>query len=285
MASLITVGQIIDSSLDHYRKHFKELLAISLWLVVASIPSIVGQLLTPFGGDGTRLVAADWITFVLTLLGGILVIIVSLWMYATLVLAIDEQAKGKRTSIKDLSRIGWKKFLPYLLLTLLLAAIFIGMALIVAPGLILIAMSGIKENAQELAGIGAPLFLIGGLVSLILIAKYGVELSFAPYILLLENKTPTQAVKMSSALVKGRWWSTLLRFAVPKLIYFLLIFLAQVIIFTALGFLMSIAVGSTAGALLVGAVTLLMGVLIPVITTPIIIATDYYLYDSLEKTR
>ncbi len=285
MASLISVGQVLDHSLEHGRKHFKELLAITLWLVIASIPSIMGKLLAPSGGDAT-LTGGDWLSFTLSLGGFILVTMISLWLSATLVIAIADQASSRATKLKQIYRQGWKAFWSYVLLTMLLAIIIVGIVLIAVPGYVLLLMGAEDGASVTLTAVGTPMFFGGAAIALILLVKYSVQLAFAPYSLLLEKKSPLEAIKHSVLLVRGRWWSTLVRFALPKLVYFLALFVITFIVGNMLRLLIElVSASSNLGALLIYTVSLLVSVFLSAIITPLIIATDYYLYDSLRKTR
>lgn len=285
MASLLSVGQILDQSLEHCRKHYKELLALVLWMVVASIPSVVGKLLAPTGGD-TALTTGDWLSFAFSLTGAVLVVVVSVWMYAALTLTIAEQADGKRVNLKILSKQGWNVFGKYLLLTICLGLIFIGIATITAPGYILLFVGSIGDASSILSALGTPLFFIGSLITLYLLAKYSIELAFAPYILLLEKTSVTEAIKESIALVRGRWLKTAVRFIIPKALYFLALFIINYIVFTALEMLMALIMQSSSfGVLAIYTLSLLLSAFMSSLVTPLVIATDYYLYDSLRKTR
>jgi hypothetical protein len=288
MASLISIGQVIDSSLEHYRKHFRELLAILLWIVVASVPSIVGKILAPIG-DNAEAGAGDWISFALSMGGSILSVVVGIWVYAALVLAINNQAEGKKTDLKKISKAGWKVFWPYLGLTIALAAIFVGIALITAPGFALLFISAVRDaaaNSSVLAALGAPLFFIGGFISLILLAKYSIQLAFAPFLLLLEGQGIVASIKGSLALVRGRWWGTFFRFVLPKIIYFLLAFVVSLIVFTALEVAMRLlSANSPVLVLLLYTFSLLLSNLLTALLTPLLIGNDFYLYKSLKATR
>lgn len=284
MASLITVGQVLDSSFEHCKKHYQELIAITLWMVVASIPSVVGKLIAP-GGDDSALSSGDWLSFGLSLFGAILVVVVSVWMYAALILAIADQANNKRTSLSKIYTQAWKQFIPYALLTFLVALIIAAMALIAAPGYILLIASGVTNLNGTLAVLGAPLFFVGASLALFLIIKYSIELAFAPFNLLLEKQGVVESIKNSLKLVKGRWWAVFARFVLPKLVYLLLILVITMVVFTAIGILMGILVDtSPVVVFLIYAFSLLLRVFLSTIITPLIIATDYFLYDSLRKT-
>lgn len=285
MASLISIGQVLDHSLEHGRKHYKELLAIVLWMVVASIPTIAGKLVA-LSENNSALTSGDWLSFSLTLLGVVLVTIVSFWMYATLTLTIADQAAGKRVNLKDMSRQGWKVFWRYVVLTLALGLIMLGVTLLAAPGLIMLLIGSTDSASTLWAGLGMPTLFIGGLAAMFLIIKLTVELAFAPFLLLLEKRTVKDSITGSLALVRGRWWPTLLRFAIPKIVYFIGFAIISFIVFKAIALLMAIlAANSQIGVLLVYTGALFLSIFLSVIVTPFIVATDYYLYDSLRKTR
>lgn len=285
MASLISVGQVLDQSLEHCRKHYKELLALVLWMVVASIPSVVGKLLAPTGGD-SALTSGDWLSFAFSLIGAVLVVVISVWMYATLTLTIAEQADGKKINLKTLSKQGWNVFGKYLLLTICLGLVFIGITAFTAPGYILLFVGSIGDSSSVLSALGTPLFFIGILTTLYLLIKYSIELAFAPYILLLEKTNVPEAMKNSIALVRGRWLKTAVRFIIPKILYFFALFIINYVVFTALEMFMAIIMRSSSfGVLAIYTVSLLLSALMSSIITPLVIATDYYLYESLRKTR
>ena len=285
MASLISVGQILDQSLEHCRKHYKELLAIVLWIVVASIPFVIGKLLSPTGGDAT-LTGGDWVTFAISASGAVLVAVVSLWMYAALTLTVADQAAGKRVNLKALSEQGWKAFWKYLLLTVTLSLIFLGFALIIAPGYALLLIGSISNKADTLSAIGTPLFFLGAITTMYLLIKYTVQLAFAPYLLLLEKKSVIESIKQSAALVQGRWWATCVRFVIPKALVLLAFLIINYVVFTAIQIFIVLVEGSSSTlALMIFALSLFLSVFLSAIVTPIMIVTDYYLYDSLRKTR
>ncbi|MFZ2681525.1 MAG: hypothetical protein WAZ14_00260 [Patescibacteria group bacterium] len=285
MASLISIGQILDQSLEHGKKYSKELLAILLWIVIAAIPSIISRLIAP--SDATdRLNTGDWISFGLSLSGLIITGVVSVWAYAVFILAVDSQMAKRKTDLKALYQHGWKIFWKYLALTISLVGVVIAAALPAILGVV-ITILGSTDNAPGfLAAIGVPLLLIGCPISIFLIMKYVVLFAFAPYLMVLEKKSLTNSFKESAKLVKGRWLAVAMRFIVPKLVFFLVMYLITAVVTMAL----SLLLGTTATmsgllTLIVYAFSLLISVFLSIVTTPLIITTDYLLYDSLKKTR
>ena len=285
MATLISIGQVLDHSLEHCRKHYKELLAIVLWMVAASVPTVASKLVALTDTD-QALTNGDWLSFSLALLGALLAGVVSFWMYATLTSAIADQAANKRINLSQLYHAGWNVFWKYLGLTILIGLIFLGLSLMTLPGLILLLIGASPAVSSVFSGLGLPLLFIGGLASLAMVIKLTVQLAFSPFILLLEKRSIIDSITGSMALVRGRWWATLLRFAIPKIIYFLAFFVIGFVVFQAIALLMTVlSTSSQAAVMIIYTLTLFLSVLLSVIVVPFIVATDYYLYDSLQKTR
>src|SRR5690242_5565039 len=113
MSSLLSIGQLIDRSLDHYRHHFKELLAVSLWILVAYVPWIAGKLLAVYGsGTSVPTSATDWISFGLQMFGVIATLVAGIWTFIALVLATEEQAKRGQANLSLIGKQSWQLFLP-----------------------------------------------------------------------------------------------------------------------------------------------------------------------------
>ena len=106
---LISIGQIIDQSWEHYTKHFKEIMNISLWYFLVAILLTVGNLLAP--GDNGLLAAGGAFT-VLEAIGLAITIITSLiitpltgiWVYVTLMQAVKLQRNNQTVNLKEISK-------------------------------------------------------------------------------------------------------------------------------------------------------------------------------------
>lgn len=284
MASFISIGQLIDRSFDHTKKSFKELLAIILWIVVASVPTAIAKIVAVLE-TSEAVTAGDWLVIIFSIVGFFSIAVMSMWAYINLILTVSQQASGRTVDFKKMNRDSWRLWLKYFALTIVILLLFVGMAAFSAPGLILIFTSAFKNNAM-LSAIGSPLLLIGGIVSLITLLRYSIPLSFAPYLLLLEDATIREAVTDSIKLVKGRWLATFLRFVVPKFIYTLILLALNYATFVVFQILFAMVTNvSSVLTLVVYAVSLFVSVFISVLITPLVVVNDYYLYDSLRKTR
>jgi hypothetical protein len=284
MASLISLGQLIDRSFDHGKKYYKELLTILLWIVIASTPTVIARV-TSVLENNEALTAGDWAVLIFTLLGFISVTVVSVWAYISLTYMISLRANGRSVNFKQVSRDSWQIWLKYFALAIVIFALFAGMTLFSLPGLILIFTSVAKDSSM-LTAIGAPLLFIGGTLSMITLLRYSIPLSLAPYILLLEETSVFEAIQDSLKLVKGRWLATFIRFVVPKFIYTLILLALNYLTFVVFNLLFAVTMNVSWGlTLVIYAVSLFVSVFTSVLITPLVIANDYYLYDSLRKTR
>ncbi len=286
MSNLLSIGQVIDRSLEHYLRHFKELLAVSLWLLVAYTPWIVGEIIGIYGsGTATPTTTTDWLAFILQSIGVVSVLIAGIWTFISLVLVAEEQAKRGSAHVAQAGKTAWKLFFPYVFVSILVVLFLIALAFIAVPGIALFIVSGTTNST--LSSVVAPvLFFIGTPVSAYLLLKFGIETSFAPYMLMLQNQRGAAAIKESIRLVRGRWFATFLRFVIPKMIYFLIIFVVSFIMFQALAWLTIVLASlSPLFALAIFALALILGILISVFSTPLIVVTDYYLFDSLRQSK
>lgn len=284
MSSLISLGQVIDKTIAHYKKHFVELLSITAWIVIASVPAAVAKLLQPYV-VGTEATPLHVFTIVLNNVGALLVGVVSVWVLLTIIIAIGEQASGATRDLKAQGKKAWKLFFSYVWVSILMALI---VAVILIPpflGIALVLIDNVRGTATALSSIGGILLLVGTLISFILLVKYTIQYGFAPYSLVLDNAKGVKALKHSAELVSGRWWSTFFRFVIPKLIYALVVFVLNFVLLAALAIILVITVSDITIYQGVGNATwMLLSSIVTALSIPLIAVTDFYIYDSLRST-
>ncbi len=285
MTKLISLGQLLDTSLELYKKYWREFLGISLWLVAAFIPGLVGSLLVPLGNNQGGL--ADWLSFSFSIAGAIIVAVVSAWIIISVILIASTRTKGQTPDLSAISKKSWQLFLPYVMASIIVLGIILGLALLPVPGLALMIFTQTQTQPSFfLLALGALLFFVGGIAATVFLIKLTIELGFVPYALALDNARGIQTVKQSIALVKGRWWATFFRFVIPKLIYMFVIVLINFIVPAALSLLAVLAApNSTILTKIIFVVAYLFTVTVSAASTPLIVVTDFVLYDSLRKTR
>jgi hypothetical protein len=285
MAPLITLEQIFEKTLSHYKKHFGELVGLSAWILVAALPAAVSKIMEPFTA-GTEVGPLNYIILVLKNTGGILLTVVSIWALIAIIIAISEQASGTRTSQREQGRRAWKLFFPYVWVSILLAVIMLIIVSAPVAGFILVLVDAAREQSTIFSSLGGFLLLVGGVISLFFLLKYSLQYGFAPYSLILEGTRGVKALKHSSSLVEGRWWATFIRFMVPKIIYSIVVLVANGLVFSGLAIFLLFTLGT--GPLVQGignALWFLATIVVTVFLTPLVAVTDYHIYDSLRKTK
>ncbi len=296
MSSLISIGQIIDSSVDHYRKHGKELLGIALWVLVAFVPLGVVGLITPSDEAVLDALPLGRIALIAAgnLIGVLAVTLVGIWVAVSLILMVAAQHTGASADAKVIGRKAWTMFVPFAVLSLLVAIIAIVPALLTLPGIAMMMIGGLREGAETVGGIGLAIFTIGAVVGVYFLIRLSVELAFAQYRLvlapkgkLLAGKTLMAAVRESHQLVRGRWFATLWRLAIPNILFSLAAFVINVIITLGAGVLLAVSASSMPTFVLqLGAVVVsFAAVAVNVIIAPLYTIATYALYDSLDATR
>jgi hypothetical protein len=305
MANLISIGQVFDKTVEHYKEHFAELIGISAWMVVAAVPAAVAKFIAPFTEDNT-LNGLDWTVIILNNVGGLLLTVVSILTLIMIVLAAQDHVNGTKIPIAKRVAVARKLFFPYVwtsFLFVLLAALALAIPFL---GWLLIILSPATNIGFILSAIGAILLAAGGIIAVVLIIKFTIQYSFAPYSLILteEPKMKTvkessvgaaikqmfsagiRSMKNSSALVKGRWWATFFRFVIPQFIYALALSLISFLALSGLMILIALTLGpNPLGEGVGNGVWLLLSMAVTALFTPLIALTDFYIFDSLRKTR
>lgn len=294
MANLITLGSLIDRTVEHYRTHFKELIGISLWLVVAAMPFLFAGYLAPFGVDQYT-PANEVITYlIISFIGLITITLARLWTSVCLIFTIDGRAKGATPDHVALGKKSWKYILSFFVLSTGIAlALSIAAGLFLVPGIAIMMLNHLPGTAGAALGVvGVLLLFAGTLVAVYTLVKYSVELAFAQYFLLLDTessrfsfKTLRAAIVASRSAVKGQWWAVALRLIVPSLIIGLIAYGITTSTNLAATVLISFAAASLsplAITLISVALTLSVFIIVALIM-PLYSLTTYYLYDSVSK--
>ena len=294
MANLISIGQIIDRSWDHYSAFFKPLMKISLWAFTIPILVLIRILLVPSGEIMSLAYLFNGYGDVLLIIGVIFGILISLiavpvitiWIYINLVKAVESQNKKKPVSLKELRKYGWVNFFSYLWVAILKSVFTALPLLLLVPGMILIFTNIYYDGGSFMGAVSNLVMLIGVVGALILIIMLGVQLGFSAFERLITNKLGMTAVKGSYALIKGRFWATLWRLLVPKLVFGVGVALLHVIIgLIIVGIEYALFPLSETQEAASAIFSLFLGTGVLVLTTPIFIIVDYIIYDNLVKSR
>lgn len=192
---LINATTLLNRAWEIYRKRFWVFLGIMTPPVIASLS------LTFFILLGTSLLRVDSAS--LNVLGfGVLILtafltlgslIIQLWSQTALLYAIKD--KGEDIGIKESYRRGWNKIISYFWISILSGFIIVG---------------------------GFFLFFIPGFIFLI-------WFSFAPFILISEDKKGWKSLLSSKEYVRGNWWSIFWRFIFIGILVWLILYLFVII--------------------------------------------------------
>lgn len=295
MANLISLGEVIDKSWDHYVDHFKQLMVISLWALIIPALMVVRIFLAP---DGELLALAEilesggdflsWFGVIFgTLVSLIAVPVITVWIYINIVKAVESQSKNKPVDLKALRAFGWKNFFSYVWVALIKAVVTALPVLALIPGIIAIYFNISTDGGVFFGVVSTLLMLVGVATAFALITMLSVQLGFAGFERLLGDKRGFKAISGSRSLVKGRFWKTLLRIFVGKLVFFLVVMVLQfaVMFIVSLGSAITLLSDATMISALFAILNLFLLTGIGILSTPIFIIVDYVIYDSLLKTR
>jgi hypothetical protein len=287
---LISLGQILDSTWDFYTKNFKTIMKVTVWFFLISLFTIMGSILSP-AGNAQFLIEQDLLTLghklgmIISILApSIGTGIVSIWIFLSLVRTIDELQTKKRSDLKAVSKKSWKDFFPYLIMSFLRGVIFIIPTLAVLPGLVLIVASIGLSGGIGFSGFAIALTILGAVTGIILLALFWVWFSFPGYEMVLEGKGIMQSLKESKRLVKGRFWPVFWRLLIPKVIFTVFVIFIQVAVdFVFTLFIVNPAISPEAFMRMTDIIGNLVLTTITVLTLPLYIIADYFIFDSLKK--
>jgi hypothetical protein len=283
MKPLISIGSLIDTSFEHYRKHLPSILGITLWLLVAAIPSAIGILLSREGDD---LGLATWASFGLNVVGGVITVLASLHISVALILAVREQRKGKSIDPRVVLRKAFSLDLSYIwamILKNIFAVLLPLIPLILAFAAFIFALRSentLLVNSLSILAFIAILIALGGAI------KFSLTYNFVPYATVLEGKRGMESLRTSATLVRGRWWETFWRSFLPKALYTLIFVVALGVILWVTG-IIAIAVSqeSFVIAKFFALLNFFISTLVNAFMLPLLLLNDYYLYDNLQETR
>lgn len=283
--ALISIGQVVDQSIHHYRTRFTELMEIALWLF-AGIPfAILGRALKPEVTDvlSPQLVVSG----VLGLIAVALTAFAGAWVLTGIVALVRAQHAGNKIDLRAIRKTAWKRVWHMVALLIAIVALVLGALLLVLPGFILTILPALTSIPSILAGLGVFMLFAGGVASLVILAWLGITLSLAPAALVLGEQSAFGAIGYARKLVEGRWWAVMFRMIIPKLTILVLVFFAQYVLFNVLGLAIAsmTSISFTTASVLYDSLKNIMLTGLTTLMVPMYVIADYYVYDSLVDTR
>lgn len=294
MPKLITLGSLIDKTVEHYHRHFKELVGITLWLVIGATPFLLSGYIAPMGIDSATPTNEANAYLAVNLLGLITTMISSFWIAACLFYTIDARAKGQTPDHIALGKRSWRAVPGMAVLSIIIAVVAItGTIALTLPGFLVTMLNQADGTAGAALGIAGVLLVFGGILGALYgVVRIGIEVSFAQPIFLLEGgqgKFSLPAIWKSfitsQSFVKGSWWAVAIRIFVPNAI----ISLIAVAITTGVNLTTTVLISVAAASLSALAIKLIaVGLTLSVfimnaLVMPLYSLSMYYLYDSVKR--
>lgn len=287
---LLSIGELIDRSWEHYRRDFVDLLSVSGWILVPAILNIVALSIYP---AASKIIGAGALTRsegvgvgLYAFSTWIVAPIIGMWAFIALVRLVRSELSGRRGAVREAMRDGKRYFGATLLVSLYIFLIMLAVVAIgfVPPAVLALIAGAIGGNAaiSILSGVAA---IFGVMAALVLGMRWSVHYYFAPFALLIDDVRGKESLRASRKLVDGRFWSVLLRVLVPKVVYILL----GAILMAVVGFVLSIATTALTGLnvdvqlRLTTIVTSVLSTMVAVLLNPLIISADLMLYQSLKR--
>ncbi|MBI2473289.1 hypothetical protein HYV70_01915 [Candidatus Uhrbacteria bacterium] len=286
---LISVGELIDQSWDVYRLRFVELLSISGWFIITAILLAVALAFYPSATTlqgGSALTTTETMGVILFSLTTLLITpLLSFWLYTSLTKILGAHFSRKQLDPKKALREGRDVFLPTALTSLrVMMMIFLAIAIGFGPAAVM-ALIGSLTDVSGFIILANLLLVIGTFVSLFLSIKWMVYYILAPLLTILDGVRGSEALAQSRSLIEGRFWSVLVRIAVPKLVFVLFGVFAMSII----GYLVGILINASSGInldiqLRISTMTqTIIPILIATFINPLVIISDVLILRSLKE--
>lgn len=257
MKPLISIGQIIDHTWDHYKENFGELFMVNAWLFVIAALNVVAYIFYPLlrlPGTTQALTSPETFGVVLNVITFILIApVIGVWVFNMTIRIIDRQQLKKKTAFKTISKEGWKYFFSNIWIKILYGLIvFAGLIVLVVPGVI-----------------------------------FAIWFFFAIYAMLVDGKRGREALKYSKRLISGRWWGVVWRLIIPKILFLFVSFVISKILLIVIDLLVTglLSVSVELAATMHVSLQTLLAVGLLVIFNPLLATADYILYTNLKLTK
>ena len=282
--ALQSLGALIDSSWEQYRKEFPTLIRLSAWLLVVAAINIVAIGFYPV--DAYRVVrpltGLEMFGLALFVFNNVVIgIIMVVWTTNMLIAGVDKMTGGAAANMKEIANRGWNTFIPQLV-----AFVYTWVAITIS---VLIPLLLIKLFTETLAP-SLPVLMsltILLILMLLLIPSIAVVfmLAFVPFAVVVDDKRGFDALKTSWLAVKANFWQVFIRLAVPKILYFGILFLAQYFIINVVQLVLlgTTDEGSGTYTRLSTYFQAASYLALVVFVNPLSIITDYHIWKSIKQ--
>lgn len=240
---LISIQDLIKKSYELYAKNAK---LFFTYAVIVSLQSVALSILVTVLRTVFNLQQLTFLTTLYAILFFILGVVsyfLSLWFSIAFIKTISDSYNGKNAANIKITIGDTKKFIiPTLIVSVLTGlAVLAGFILLIIPGII-----------------------------------FSVWFAFSFYVVVLDEKHGTEAMRESKKLVKDRWFATFFRLLIPSLLFLLV----SGILLTPFKYVMA----SSQSVLIISLVDILSSI-VSIALAPLLIASQAILYNELKKTQ
>lgn len=240
---LISVKDLIKKSYELYAKNAK---LFFTYAIIVSAPSVILSTLVSILRSVFNLQKVTMLTplyAIMFAIFGVISYFLSLWFSIGFIKAVSDKYNGK--SIENIKKIigNTRQFiLPTLIVSILTAlAVLGGLILLIVPGII-----------------------------------FSVWFAFSFYVVVLDGKDGTEAMRESKKLVEGRWLEVFIKLFVPSLLFLIISGILQ----SPFSFMLT----NTKSVFMGNMINILSSV-VSIMLAPFLVASQAILYNELKKTK
>ena len=285
---LISIGEIIDRSINIYQKHFANLISISSWMLIVVILNIIALGLYPSAG---KMIASEVLTstesagvIIYALTNFIISPIIAIFILVMLVRALKMVLAGKTIDTSKVMHETKTRIIPTILISIMVFFVILFASVISFSPAAILAMVSLWTQSTFLVTATNILLIIGVFAALILTIKWSVRFYLAPYITASDDIKGKKSLIYSQKITDKKFWGVLLRLVLPKIVFLMI----GVLIILFFGFIMSIVASTISGLNLnleLRIITLsdtIVPILASIFVQPLIIITDMILLNNLK---
>lgn len=253
-------------------------------VIISNDPSTAETVLATFPG-----ISENLSLFIFGVINWVIGGAIGLWVTLCLINYILRIKNGVKEPSEQVSEKSTQQFLPFVWISILKTLVVISPILLILPGFLLTVFNLGYWTSSVVAAIGYSLTFIGVIAALIYIVYFTVKFYFPGFRLVTHDTRGVDALKESSALVKGKFWSTTIRLVVPKIVFIIPILVLEMLLSLGLSLAFAPIISTGFGGILFFAklqtiINIFLSAGVTALFLPLIILADYAVYEDLDKS-
>jgi len=281
MKKILGVGALLDLSWDTFRDNFWDLLKINGWkLIYVAVNAVSFMLMPPSNHTVDYLYSfSERIGMYLLIFNNlILSFVVGIWIINSLILYTQSRIAGKKIDMKVISKKSWKLFFPQLLVLFYLVLGYVITTSV--PFGLFVLVTGVLAKYMSYSVLYISLFLV--LLAFTAPLFYAIYTNFAIYALVDGGFHGLNAIKESFRLVRGRFFAIASRILIPKLLYVVVLILAEVLLLYILVPLGLISGIDSTLFVEIDRYSWQLLIVLTIFINPLMIITDHLIYNDIQ---